>query len=242
MAIEIERKFLVVDDAWRSAVVSARAIRQGYVSRSGPMSTRIRLVNGEGWLTIKSRLPGLVRAEFEYAIPIEDALAMLSLCEGPLIEKVRHTIIHAGREWAVDEFEGERQGLVLAECELARPDEQVVLPPWAGAEVTDDPAYRNEAIGGIRRGAASSLRWRPDRWLLCAEHHGACAALWRRQRHPVRDGCADLHVGGRGSLRAAGRNAEAHHCNTDWRSRADDRRTSGDTAEPHLNWDRAFRA
>ena len=69
-----------------------------------------------------------------------------NLCRRPLIAKSRHEVAHAGRVWHVDVFEGENAGLVLAEVELAHPDEPVALPPWVGAEVTSDPRYRNSAM------------------------------------------------------------------------------------------------
>lgn len=146
MAIEIERKFVVISDAWRSSVISSRRIRQGYIVRTGALSVRIRTANGDAFLTLKNRIAGIAREEFEYSIPLDDATSLFSHCEQPTIDKTRHTVNHLGREWVVDEFEGVRAGLVLAECELAAVDEPITLPDWAGKEVTDDPAYRNEAL------------------------------------------------------------------------------------------------
>lgn len=146
MPLEIERKFLVADETWRADVLKSQQIRQGYISRSGPLSARVRTIDGEAFLTIKSRAPGIAREEFEYPLPFADAETMLALCEKPLVEKTRHTVLHHNREWIIDEFTGEHAGLLLAECELHAPDEAIDLPVWTGAEVTDDPAYRNEAL------------------------------------------------------------------------------------------------
>lgn len=146
MPIEIERKFLVASEAWRSAVSVSRLIRQGYIMRTGALSVRVRTIDAEAFITIKNRVPGPARAEFEYAIPREDAEALLGYCDQPLIEKTRHHLTHEGREWTIDEFEGHRAGLFLAECELDAPDQTLALPDWVGGEVTNDPAYRNEAL------------------------------------------------------------------------------------------------
>lgn len=146
MGAEIERKYLVTSDLWRGAVKFSRRVRQGYIVRTGALSVRVRSIDGEAFLTLKNRIAGPVRDEFEYAIPLADAAVLLAHCEKPLIEKTRHTIIHERRDWVVDEFEGERAGLLLAECELSAVDEHITLPPWVGDEVTNNPAYRNEAL------------------------------------------------------------------------------------------------
>jgi adenylate cyclase len=146
MAVEIERKFLVVSDAWKQSATNAVFIRQGYLCRSGDIVTRVRIAGQDAFLTIKSGGAGLVRLEYEYAIPHADAEKLLQLCPAPLIEKTRHKVSHAGRIWDVDVFEGARAGLVLAECELDDANTQLDAPDWAGAEVTDDPNYRNEAL------------------------------------------------------------------------------------------------
>jgi adenylate cyclase len=146
MPIEIERKFLLASEGWRSAVRVSSRICQGYIVRTGALSVRIRTLDADAYITIKQRVPGPARAEFEYAIPREDAEALLAHCEPPLIEKIRHHVTHDGHEWTIDEFQGHRAGLFLAECELDAPDQKISLPDWVSIEVTDDPAYRNEAL------------------------------------------------------------------------------------------------
>jgi adenylate cyclase len=146
MALEIERKFLVVWDAWRSKAHRRETIRQGYLAITETLSVRVRVTDDEAELTIKSREPGAVRQEFKYPIPFPDAEALLARCGGRKIEKVRYHVVVADRTWTVDEFGGERTGLVLAECELESEGAHLTLPKWVGAEVTNDPAYRNEAL------------------------------------------------------------------------------------------------
>lgn len=155
MPVEIERKFLVRGgDAWRARALRATPLLQGYVSRGPGATVRVRLVGAgtaeeAAFLTLKSAGAGAVRAEFEYPLPPEHARAMIAagLCrDGRLVEKTRHDVPHAGLVWQVDVFAGHLAGLVLAEVELPSPDHPVVLPPWAGEEVTDDPRYGNSAL------------------------------------------------------------------------------------------------
>ncbi len=143
MALEIERKFLVKGDAWRSAG-KAVACRQGYISRLKACVVRVRTAGPKAYLCVKGAVTALVRREYEYEIPFSDAEAMLTeLCEKPLIQKRRHVIAYKGLTWEVDEFFGENQGLVIAELELERQDQPFEKPPWVGEEVTGDPRYYN---------------------------------------------------------------------------------------------------
>lgn len=143
MPSEIERKFLVTGDAWRSAA-TGESIRQGYLWSEEGRSLRVRIAGEQAFLTLKSGRHGCSRQEYEYEIPLTDAREiMASMCDGPLIEKTRYTAVDGGLEWVIDVFEGENAGLVVAEVELDREDEQVDLPSWAGCEVTAEPRYLN---------------------------------------------------------------------------------------------------
>jgi len=144
MALEIERKFLVTGTAWRAA--PQRYFCQGYLNRDKQRTVRVRVAGDEAWLTVKGPSSGAVRSEFEYAIPLDDAKQMLSLCEQPLIEKNRYVVEHAGHTWEVDEFLGDNAGLVVAEIELASADESFVKPDWIGEEVTQDARYFNSNL------------------------------------------------------------------------------------------------
>jgi len=142
MGIEIERKFLVNEGAWREA--TGVRYRQGYLSTVKERTVRVRTVGDNGYLTVKGISVGTARLEFEYEIPLADADQLLDeLCEKPLIEKNRYKLEHAGFTWEVDEFFGENQGLIVAEVELASEDEAFELPPWVTEEVTEDPRYYN---------------------------------------------------------------------------------------------------
>ena len=153
MGIEIERKFLVRGDGWRSAAHKVVPMAQGYLNDiamvdSGAMqaSVRVRIEGDEARLNIKSRELGARRQEFEYPVPVADARALLALSVGGLIDKRRHYVEHAGHLWEVDEFLGDNAGLVVAEIELDHADEAFERPDWLGSEVTDDPRYYNLAL------------------------------------------------------------------------------------------------
>ncbi len=142
MAIEIERKFLIDTDKL-PPLPEPLVIKQGYIPAEGA-TVRVRIKNGEAYLTLKGKAKALVRSEFEYPVPYEDALAMLAeLCAAPLIEKKRYEIMFEGHLWEVDIFEGENEGLFLAEIELQSAEESFVLPPWVTREVTEDKRYYN---------------------------------------------------------------------------------------------------
>ncbi len=143
MAKEIERKFLLKNDAWRGQD-NGKRYRQGYLSTVKERTVRVRTAGDKGFLTIKGITVGASRPEYEYEIPLKDANEMLDqLCERSLIEKTRYRISHAGLVWEVDEFEGDNRGLVTAEVELKDEHQSVTLPDWVGEEVTGDPRYFN---------------------------------------------------------------------------------------------------
>jgi CYTH domain-containing protein len=142
MALEIERKFLVKEGAWRNE--KGTKCRQGYLNSTKERTVRVRTINDKGYLTVKGVSRGAVRVEYEYEIPVAEAEAMLDdLCEKPLIEKNRRKIKYKGLVWEVDEFFGENQGLIVAELELESEDQKFVKPEWINAEVTADPKYFN---------------------------------------------------------------------------------------------------
>jgi CYTH domain-containing protein len=152
MPVEIERKFLVLDDGWRGDI-SGQRYCQGYLARSDGVTVRVRRAGPRAYLTVKGEPNGIARPEFEYEVPVDDAEAMLAaLCARPLIEKTRFLVCYEGLQWHVDEFKGDNAGLVLAEIELEHPDQPVPLPPWVGQEVTHDPRYRNSRLVDAPRG------------------------------------------------------------------------------------------
>jgi len=148
MAWEIERKFRVVGEGWRTHPASDGGVRytQGYLNRDKARTVRVRVAGAQGWLTIKGLGNGATRAEFEYPIPLTDAQSLMGLCDGPLIDKTRHTLRVGDTVWEVDEFHGDNAGLVVAEVELQAENQPYDRPDWLGEEVTHDARYFNSSL------------------------------------------------------------------------------------------------
>lgn len=141
--MEIEHKYLVVGDAFRSEAIKVYHIEQGYISTRPTVRVRIR--DEEAFITIKgpTDLSGLMREEYEYSIPLSDAQALMALCSERTIVKDRYLVPYHGHVWEVDVFAGRYSGLVLAEIEVGSVTETYLLPPWIGEEVTGIPQYYN---------------------------------------------------------------------------------------------------
>lgn len=145
MGTEIERKYLVKGDRWKN-LAQGVLYRQGYFATVGKTTVRVRVIGERGYLTIKGENKGILRSEFEYPIPVEDAEEMLdTLCDRPLIEKFRYIIPYGNFLWEVDEFLGDNAGLIIAEVELDSEDRVIVLPDWIDREVSD-PKYFNSNL------------------------------------------------------------------------------------------------
>jgi len=146
MGKEIERKFLVRGDVWRS-LAQGTAYRQGYLNSAKERTVRIRTIDEKAFLTIKGLTVGATRSEYEYEIPLADCNAMLdALAEKPIIEKKRYKVPFEGLTWEVDEFFGDNAGLIVAEVELESETQIFGKPEWVGEEVTADPRYFNSNL------------------------------------------------------------------------------------------------
>ena len=147
MAFEIERTFLVKGD-YKDSVTKSDHIVQGYIATLGPKTVRIRIRGDKGYITIKgkSNATGVSRFEWEKEIPLGDAVQLMDLCDGGVVEKVRHLVPFAGHTFEVDEFIGDNSGLTVAEVELRSEDEVFDRPSWLGEEVTQDRRYRNSNL------------------------------------------------------------------------------------------------
>ena len=144
MALEIERKFLVVGE-FRDQAYSFSRIRQGYISSGNGKTVRVRIRDDRGYLTIKgpSEQAGLARYEFETEIALSDALDLMKLCEPGIIDKTRYLVRSGNHVFEVDEFYGDNEGLIMAEVELHSEDEPFQKPSFIGPEVTGDRRYYN---------------------------------------------------------------------------------------------------
>jgi len=148
MPKEIERKFLIKSDFKKFATNKLKIV-QAYLSNDPERIVRVRLVNEKAFLTIKgkSNESGLTRFEFEKVISVEEAMSLIKLRVGEIIEKTRY-IIPAGNGlfFEVDEFHGANKGLQLAEIELPEEDSLFNMPGWLGKEVTGDEKYYNSFL------------------------------------------------------------------------------------------------
>lgn len=146
MALEIEHKFLVKNDSYRHSATVSYRISQGYLCRQPERTVRVRTKDDRGFLTVKGKNHGASRAEFEYEISREDAEKMLEMCEPPILSKTRYIVPFGGHIWEVDEFSGNRAGLITAEIELSEEGESFIIPDFVGEEVTGNPIYYNSNL------------------------------------------------------------------------------------------------
>ena len=146
--IEIERKFLVTSDTFKAEAYAQNRIKQGYLSSVPERTVRVRIKGSKGFLTIKgiSSQSGLSRFEWEKEIPVDEATALLKLCEKGVIDKTRFEVKKGNHVFEIDEFYGENEGLIMAEIELQSETESFEKPSWLGEEVTNDPRYYNSYL------------------------------------------------------------------------------------------------
>ena len=148
MALEIERKFLVVSNDFKTKDSEHYKIIQGFLNSDPERTVRVRLQKDKGLLTVKGKSTddGLVRFEWETEISMQDAISLLQLCEKGIIEKTRYHTMHGAHLFEVDIFHGENHGLILAEIELRSVNDIFEKPDWLGKEVTGDVKYYNSNL------------------------------------------------------------------------------------------------
>jgi adenylate cyclase len=144
MSVEIERKFLVINE-FRHLAVKEIPVSQYYMTIDNSKTIRLRIADGKGYLTIKGRMKenSIARPEWEFEIPFEDAMEMIAVCLPGKILKTRYHIPYGQHLIEVDVFHDKNEGLVIAEIELSSEDEQFEKPGWLGEEVTGRPEYYN---------------------------------------------------------------------------------------------------
>jgi adenylate cyclase len=143
--MEIERKFLVLSDAYKQEAATQKKITQGYLNSHPERTVRVRTKGDKAFITIKgkSNEAGTSRFEWETEIPVDDAQQLLALCEKGAIDKTRYEVKVGPHLFEVDEFYGDNKGLVVAEVELNDEGESFEKPTWLGKEVTGDERYYN---------------------------------------------------------------------------------------------------
>ena len=148
MSLEIERKFLVKNDAFKKVSFQQKIIKQGYLNSDKNRTVRIRISYHQGFITVKgvSNAYGATRFEWEKEIDVTEATEMLSLCETTIIDKNRFMVESGKHIFEIDEFYGDNQGLIIAEIELNSENETFEKPTWLGAEVTGNAKYYNSYL------------------------------------------------------------------------------------------------
>ena len=144
MGIEIERRFLVKNEEWKSHIILREQFRQAYLNSSmDEWATRVRIVDhNKAYITLKSSINGLVNNEFEYSIPIKDAIELMRLSKYKIIKTRYHLKIN-NKNWVVDLFDGSNTSLKIAEIELNSETEKIKVPSWCGQEITGIKSLSN---------------------------------------------------------------------------------------------------
>ncbi|MBU1014267.1 MAG: CYTH domain-containing protein [Bacteroidetes bacterium] len=149
MGVEIERKFLVDKNLFKPSV-KGELVHQVYLKRNNGRSVRVRIIGTNAFITIKNTITAMVKNEFEYAIPLQDAQEMIEIFKDlPAIKKIRYQQVIDGNEWVVDEFLGENEGLLMAEIELPSTSTSFSKPAWLLKEVTDDFRFHNSSLAAL---------------------------------------------------------------------------------------------
>ncbi len=147
MGKEIERKFLINQQKWDSLIKPAgKQFRQGYLLTDKDKTVRVRATETKGFLTIKGQTVGSSRLEYEYEIPLSEAVELLDHFSQSELSKTRYEIVFEGKIWEVDVFSGRNEGLIVAEIELESETETFSLPDWVSHEVTEEEKYYNSNL------------------------------------------------------------------------------------------------
>jgi adenylate cyclase len=144
--VEVERKFLVPHPPELEGTESDE-IEQGYLAVGADGEVRLRRKGDQPLLTAK-RGSGISRDEAEVELDREAFERLWPLTEGRRLHKRRHVIPHGDLKIEVDVYEGDLEGLVVAEIEFDSEEEARGFEPpdWIGEEVTGDVRYLNETL------------------------------------------------------------------------------------------------
>ena len=147
MGLEIERRFIVKGDNWKYLTKEYQAIKQGYlINELKGWTIRIRIINEkESWITLKYPHSELSRHEFEYQIPLKEAIEIMKISKYK-VNKIRYVLNLNPGDWIVDCFQGKNEPLVIAEVELNSPKEIIEQPKWCQKEVTGIEELSNASL------------------------------------------------------------------------------------------------
>jgi len=146
--IEIERKFLVLNNSYITEAFKQTRITQGFLNTNPERTVRVRVKGDTGFITVKgkSNQSGTSRFEWEKEIDLTEAKQLIDLCETGVIDKTRYEVKLGQHIFEVDEFYGDNEGLTVAEVELSHENEVFEKPNWLGEEVTGDIKYYNSQL------------------------------------------------------------------------------------------------
>jgi adenylate cyclase len=149
--MEIERKFLVADPPDLDHTESDQ-IEQGYLALGADGEVRLRR-RGERLLLTAKRGGGISRDEAEVDLDREAFERLWPLTEGRRLRKRRHVLPQGDLRIELDVYQGDLEGLVVAEIEFDTEDEARAFQPpdWIGDEVTGDDRYLNETLAAKGR-------------------------------------------------------------------------------------------
>ena len=145
MYLEIERKFIVLNDSFKVDAYDVIDIKQGYIFSDDNKALRVRITPNRSKITIKFG-KDITRNEYEYDIPRSDAENLIKACKGHIIDKKRYLVKNGDLIWEIDEFFQDNKGLIIAEIELEYEDQKFFKPDWIGEEVSYDKKYYNHYL------------------------------------------------------------------------------------------------
>ena len=131
MGIEIERRFLIKNEEWKSQILLSEDFSQAYLnSNLGEWAIRVRIIDkSKSYITLKSSFNRLASHEFEYSIPMKDAIELLDLSKYK-ITKTRYQLKINNKNWVIDSFNDLNSSLTIAEIELSSENEEIEITVW----------------------------------------------------------------------------------------------------------------
>ena len=146
MALEIERRFLIKNDNWKEFVTKKIYIEQGYLSKNlDDWIIRIRFTGKDFRIALKKHIKSFTNFEFEYSIPRKDGETIMSNLSNT-IQKERFFLEVEKQFWIIDCFKEKNYPLEIAEIEISREEEDLILPSFISKEITGMTHYSNFSL------------------------------------------------------------------------------------------------
>lgn len=159
----IERVFLTKNDHWRGYAQPSEKTKFGFLSKNEKRIVEVKLVEING-IKVKAEIKIYQSnnipdpKSFNYLISIEEAESLLSICYEPILNYTKYYFgiksnIYSKEDpqiWYVKEYEGPHKGIVVTGVNLNSCSDTLYPPDWVGAEITDDPKYKNYSISELK--------------------------------------------------------------------------------------------